>query len=385
LTSSTNSTTKDTGAFVLANGGMGVELNIVAGGGIFANSTNDAFTTTSGALVSAGGLGVAKVGVFGGNIYGAATTESTGDTTGALVIDGGVGIKKRLNVTGNVVLTSGTNSVYVMGTSGTAYSGAMVVSGGAHVTKTLNVGNDAGDGRIIINVPASSLDATIGDSTTGALVIGSVAGSKIGGMSISGSFNLGTDAGGVLYIRNKNAALGVPNGVTDAQVPDPYNVLSSIYGAATILGGVNTMGNLFVGQPSAGGSGAGALINSGNIYIQSGARSTSAGSGAIVIQKVALPATASARADYGDGFSRGGLGMEGNLYAVGNVILGGSGVGDTNSNVVVDATTVGLTTTRAALVVKGGMGVAGITQLGGNLVSSAATQGLASTKSGALA
>ena len=384
LTSSTNATTPDTGAFVLANGGMGVEQNIVANGAIFANSTAQSFTANSGSIVTQGGLGVNKVGFFGGNIYGASTTESTGDTTGALVVDGGVGIKKRLNVTGNVVITSGTNSTYTMGTSGTAYSGAMIVSGGAHVTKTLNVGNDAGDGRIIINVPASSLDATIGDSSTGALVIGSVAGSKIGGMSVSGSFNLGSDAGGVLYIKNKNAAVGVPNGVTDAQTPDPYNVLSSVYGAATILGGVNTMGNLFIGQPSAGGSGASTLINSGNIYVQSGARSTSAGSGAIVIQKVALPATASARGDYGDGFSRGGLGMEGNLYAVGNVILGGSGVCDTYSNVVVDATTVGLTTTRAALVVKGGMGVAGITQLGGNLVSSSATAGLASTKQGAL-
>jgi len=44
LTSSTDSTSKDTGAFVLANGGLGVELNIVAGGGIFANSTNDSTT-----------------------------------------------------------------------------------------------------------------------------------------------------------------------------------------------------------------------------------------------------------------------------------------------------------------------------------------------------
>jgi hypothetical protein len=79
--------------------------------------------------------------------------------------------------------------------------------------------------------------------------------------------------------------------------------------------------------------------------------------------------------------------MQGNLYAAGNVILGGGGNGDAVSNVVVDATTVAVTTSRAALVVKGGVGIAGVTQTAGNILSTSSTAGrigVASAKEGAL-
>jgi hypothetical protein len=367
LTSSTNSTSKDTGAFVLTAGGLGVELNVVAGGIISANSTAESFNSTSGALISAGGLAVAKVGFFAGNVFAASTTESTSDTIGSIITAGGVGISKRLNVVGNVVFNSGTESNYTMGSGGTNYSGALIVSGGAHVTKTLNVGNDAGEGRIRINVPVSALAGTIADFTTGALLVG--APGYAGGMSVTGNFNLGQDASGVLYIVNKNSSRGTEINST----PTPYVPFQTggqpVYGAATVLGGINVFGNIFVGQPDTG-AGTPRLVNSGNLYVQSGALSTSATTGAIVIQKVSMPAGTSP-----DGFSRGGLGMEGNLYAVGNVILGGSGSGDTNSNVVVDAATVGVSTTQAALVVRGGVGIAGITQTGGNVLTTSSTAG----------
>lgn len=367
LTSSTNSTSKDTGAFVLSDGGLGVELNVIAGGMISANSVAESTTTINGALVSRGGLGVASKALIGGNLFVTSTTESTSDTVGAIITAGGVGISKRLNVVGNVVFSSGTNSTYTMGSSGINYSGALIVQGGAHVTRTLNVGNDAGDGRIRINVPVSALSGTIADFTTGALIIGAPGYS--GGMSVTGNFNLGQDASGVLYIANKNASRGTEVLTT----PTPYVPFQTggnpVYGAATVLGGVNIFGNLYLGQPDTG-TGTPRLVNSGNLYVQSGALSTSATTGAIVIQKVAMPAGTSA-----DGFARGGLGMEGNLYAVGNVILGGSGTGDVNSNVVVDATTIGVSTTRAALVVRGGVGIAGITQTGGNVLTTSSTAG----------
>lgn len=367
LTSSTNSTSKDTGAFVLANGGLGVELNIVAGGMVSANSTNESTTTTNGALVSQGGLGVAGKALIGGNLFVTSTTESTSDTVGAIITAGGVGIAKRLNVAGNAVVYSGTNSTYTMGSSGSSYTGALIVAGGTHVTKTLMVGNDAGDGKIVINVPVSALAGTVGDFATGALLVGSSG--YAGGVSVTGNFNLGQDASGVLYIANKNSSRGT---VIDA-TPTPYVPFQTggqpVYGAATMLGGINVFGNVYVGQPDTG-VGSPRLVNSGNLYVQSGALSTSATTGAIVIQKVSMPAGTSA-----DGFSRGGLGMEGNLYAVGNVILGGAGAGDTNSNVVIDATTIGVNTTRAALVVRGGTGIAGITTIGGNVVGTSSTAG----------
>ena len=381
LTSSTDSTSKDTGAFVLANGGLGVELNIVAGGGIFANSTAESFTATSGALVSAGGLGVAKVGRFAGNIYAAATTESTGDTIGAIVVDGGVGIKKRLNVTGNVVFNSGTASAYTMGTSGTSYTGALIVNGGAHVIKTLNVGNDAGDGKIIINTPGTTLQGTPGTGDTGALIIGSKALSKFGGMSVSGSLNLGSDSGGTLYLFNKNVSLGTEIDIE----PTPYVPVTSggdpVYGAASVMGGINVFGNLYVGQPTAGDASPQALINSGNVIVQSGTPSVSSTSGAIVLAKVKMPAILASQnpGRNNDGFSRGGLGMQGNLWATGNVVLGGSsdvlGSGDGFSNVVINGSRTATTTTNASFVVRGGMGLGGVGIFGGNIVASAATAG----------
>jgi hypothetical protein len=52
---------------------------------------------------------------------------------------------------------------------------------------------------------------------------------------------------------------------------------------------------------------------------------------------------------------KGGVGIAGNIYANGNVILGGGA----NSNVVAAATTTSTSTTTGALVVRGGVGVAG--------------------------
>ena len=388
LTSSTNSTSKDTGAFVLANGGLGVELNVVAGGTISANSTADSFTATSGALITAGGLGVAKVGFFAGNIFAASVTESTSETVGSFITAGGVGIAKRLNVIGNVVFSSGTASNY---TSGIAYSGALIVAGGAHVTKTLNVGNDNGDGKIVVHVSNGGEEGIVGDSTSGVIVVGKTG--FQGGMSVTGNFNLGQDASGVLYILNKNAAEGTPGGggigFAAGSVPTPNQPTSGVYGAATILGGINVFGNIFVGQPATGTTINGyAGSNSGNIIIQSGTQSTSPSVGALVLGKVKLPAGYDPALSP-DGFSRGGLGMEGNLYAVGNVIIGGSGTGDAFSNVVVAGTAAGVTVNQAAFVVKGGVGINGITQIGGNLVSTSSTAGrlnvaASNTKEGAL-
>jgi hypothetical protein len=379
LTSSTDSTSKDTGAFVLADGGLGVEKNIVAGGGIFANSTNESSTVTSGALVSAGGLGVAKVSTLGGNVVISATTESTTLDTGALVVKGGVNIQKTLMAnTGPVIFGSVTDSTYTMGTTGSTYTGALRVHGGAHIVKTLMIGNDAGDGKIVINTPDVALQATPGTGDTGALIIGNKALSKFGGMSVSGNFNLGSDSGGTLYLFNKNASIGTEIDST----PTPYTVTAGVLGAATIMGGINVFGNIYVGQPSAGAASPDPLVNSGNLIVQSGTPSINSTSGAIVLAKVRMPASLSAER-FNDGFSRGGMGMQGNLWAIGNVVLGGSsdviGSGDGFSNVVINGSRSPTTTTNAGFVVRGGMGVGLVSMFGGNIYANAAYPGLLSS------
>lgn len=386
LTSSTDSTSKDTGAFVLANGGLGVEKNIVAGGGIFANSTNESGTVTSGALVSAGGLGVAKVSTLGGNVVISATTETTTTDTGALIVKGGVNIQKVLMAnTGPVIFGATTASTYTMGTTGSTYTGALRVHGGMHVVKTLNVGNDSGDGKIVINTPANSLNATPGTGDTGALLIGSKTLSKFGGMSVSGNFNLGSDSGGTLYIFSTLISRGTEIDIEPTPGVPTLSGGNPLYGAATIQGGINVFGNIYVGQPSAGAASPDPLVNSGNLIVQSGTPSTSSTSGAIVLAKVKMPA-ALATSNPGrnnDGFSRGGLGMQGNLWATGNVVLGGSsdviGSGDGFSNVIINGSRSPTTTTNAGFVVRGGMGVGLVSMFGGNIYANAAYPGLLSS------
>ena len=389
LTSSTDSTSKDTGAFVLTNGGLGVELNITAGGGVFANSTSVSYSTSSGALVTAGGAGIAGRLNVGGNVIISSATDTTGTTSGALIVSGGLNVAKSIIAnTGPVIFGATTNSnSYVIGTTGTVYSGALQVPfGGIHVAKTIMAGDDtdATTPRIIVNGPAAGgMDATPVEyggtnfaKPSGAVWLGNTTAAV--GMSLSGSLILGGQTNGKLYIRNTTNALGTyidyPYAPDSITAPTPYKPKLSgggyAWGAATILGGVNLFGDVYVGQPSIDNTLNTLTSGSGNIYVQSGAPSNGITSGAIVIQKVKLASGVQ---------SAGGMAMQGNLYAVGNVYLGGDGSGSVNSNVVAAATTVSTSDSTGALVVKGGLGVAGRINTSSNLVitSSQAGSGVA--------
>jgi hypothetical protein len=124
ITDSTNSTTKDTGALIVQNGGAGIELNLNVGGtGKFEDAT-DATTTTSGALQVVGGLGVAKT-IFAadmssGSVDVTDTTEATTTTTGALTVAGG--ISTQTNVHASNVYISGGLIINTGGTRKKTYS-----------------------------------------------------------------------------------------------------------------------------------------------------------------------------------------------------------------------------------------------------------------------
>jgi hypothetical protein len=368
LTSTTEATSTTSAAFTLL-GGLATAKNIIAGGALFANSTAISTGSTSGALVVGGGTGIAGRLNVAGNVVLTSTDDTTGLTTGALIVSGGLNVAKSIIAnTGPITFGATDNSTY---SSGSAYTGVLRVLGGAHIVKTLNVGNDSAAGKIVINSDGTTHPGTAADSTTGALIVGTDA--KAAGASITGTLNVGNDTAGILYLRNKNAAYGTNLGNfsgTDVD-PSPYSVrtINTItgYGALTVKGGSNLFGDLFVGQPTGSSN---SQFYSGNLYLQSGTPSTSASSGAIQIQKTR----------WANGYvSYGGLGMEGNLYAVGNVILGGGSAGTTTSNVVVDATTVSANVTTGALVVRGGVGIAGVVQAGGNLVLTSSSTGTSTT------
>jgi len=103
--SSTSSTSKDTGALIITNGGLGVEENLNVGGYAKVNSTNQSTSKDTGALVVDGGVGIEKDTNIGGDVKVFGTTSSTSKDTGALVVDGGVGVEENLNVGGNTKLT----------------------------------------------------------------------------------------------------------------------------------------------------------------------------------------------------------------------------------------------------------------------------------------
>ena len=379
LTATTESTSPTTGAFTLS-GGLGVAKNIISNQGIFANGTTVSTSTSSGALVTAGGAGIAGRLNVGGNVIISSTTDTTGTTSGALIVTGGLNVAKTLMAnTGPIIFGDTTNTSYIIGTTGTALNGAVRIHGGVHVAKTIMAGDDTDTStpRIIVNGPAAgSMDATLTEyggtnfaKPTGAVWLGNTTAAV--GMSISGSLVLGSSTNGALYIRSTKSALGTPSTWTSAVSElTPYKPTFSgggyQYGAATILGGTNIFGDLYIGQPSIDNTLNTLTSGSGNVYISSGAPSTGISSGAIVIQKVRLAS---------GNFSAGGMALQGNLYAVGNVIMGGDGSGSVNSNVVVDSTTVSTSTTTGALVVRGGLGVAGRINTSANLVVTSSTAG----------
>jgi hypothetical protein len=366
LTSVTEATSTTLAAFAVG-GGIASAKNIIAGGSVYANALIESTGTGIGTLVVQGGVGITQRLNVSGNVILSSTTDTTGSTSGALIVQGGLNVAKSIIAnTGPVIFGALTNSnSYVIGTTGTVYSGALQVPfGGIHVAKTIMAGDDTDQvtTRLIVNGPTNgALDAKLkpyGDTDfskpTGAVWIGN-AGAAVGA-TVSGSFVLGTSgSSSSLYIRTTKAAQGTPNtwvsSVNELTPYIPTNPGSGInYGSATILGGMNLFGDLYVGQPSVDNTATGATSGTGNIYISSGAPSTGISTGAIVIQRVRLASGV---------YSAGGMAMQGNLYAVGNVFLGGDGSGSPSSNVVAAATTSSTSSTTGALVVKGGLGVAG--------------------------
>ena len=360
LTSTTDATNAGVGAFVLGFGGLGVAKNIMANGIISANSTAISTSTTSGALQSKGGFAVAGASFLGGNVVFANVTDASSTTVASAVFLGGVGIAGKLIANGNVTLGNSVNSSYVTG-QGTVYNGAFTVRGGAHIAGNLNLGNDtnATSPRLVIWAPTGTSNAPLdpkpndGENSpfygNGAVIIGT--GAATAGMTITGTMNLGTQSGGVLVVRNRTAAIGtITNSTPTPYLPQQQNS-SYVYGAATVMGGVNIFGDLFLGQPAQSIPGGATNTSAGNLIMQSGTPSTSSSTGAIVIQKVQLQGTA--------GFSSGGLGMQGNLFAVGNVTLGGDGTSSTTSNVIIDSKAAATIANTGALVVRGGINVGG--------------------------
>jgi hypothetical protein len=294
----------------------------------------------------------------------------------------------------NVIATANTttNKLYV--TTGLFWSG-----NGSSIN-----GSPGGAVNTIQYNNAGTFDGTslFYDSTTGNIVLEDTTGSNSsvtgalvvkGGIGVGGNIYTNTTANiitgnvyttgifwsnGTPYI--SGGGVGTPGGL-DTQLQ--FNNGGSFNGANITFSQSN--GNVVISSvtPSAntttgafvvrGGMGvAGNAYIGGNVILGAGATSN------VVIAAT----TASGNITSGALVVAGGVGIAGNLYANGNVFLGAGA----NSNLVANATTVSTSITTGAFVVRGGMGVAGNIFADGNIVlGSGATSNLvanATTTSG---
>jgi hypothetical protein len=158
VTDTTHSTTKDTGAIIVQNGGLGVESNIYATN-VFAAS--HIYANVSTAVASANVLdirGTANVGALVTlSTHISETTTSTSTTTGALQVAGGAGIVENLFVGGTGKIEDDTDA-------SSTTTGALQVVGGLGVAKTIFAA-DLSSGSVDVTDTTEATDTLTGTLT----------------------------------------------------------------------------------------------------------------------------------------------------------------------------------------------------------------------------
>ena len=401
----TSTTWNGGGASILTAGGIAAAKNIIAGKNIYANATTAALDTITGALVVAGGAGIAGNLIVGGTDsttgqqygYGGirilSTTAAGTSSTGALQVAGGAGILGNVFLSApasaNGVIVSSTLNVLapMIGAGGTTPAGnaaargntaALRVKGGTILEGNVVIGTGSGtSGRLYIDYTGANATPGLGlnaDGTfnrdSGAVILGNATNAV--GMTVSGDIYVGVGASyGGIYILRTTGANPTPTTVSGGVGLTPFVPSLTggkpVMGAITALGGSQFFGDMYIGQPhgialNSDGTWPGVVdpntgkpsgANSGNLYLRSGARTTSYSTGALVLGNVML-----ADASY----SPGGLGMYGNLWVAGNVVLGTPI--DPNSNVSVLSASQSFSANTGAVTISGGLGVYGNINVG---------------------
>jgi cytoskeletal protein CcmA (bactofilin family) len=244
VTDATPSSSKDTGVFVLTQGGLGVEANIHSTN-VFAVSHIGVGVTDGSTTKALDVRGTANVGAFTTTSVAISdATTSTDQNSGALIVqNGGVGIEENLNVGGTAKIWDATDAT-------TTTSGALQVVGGLGVAKTIFAA-DMSSGSVDVTDDTTSTSTTTGALTVGGGV-GIVENIFVGG---TGKIEDATDAttttsgalqvvGGIGVAKTVFAA-DLSSGSVD--VTDATGSTSTTTGALTVGGGVGIVENLFVG------------------------------------------------------------------------------------------------------------------------------------------
>lgn len=292
------------------------------------------------------------------------TTIVSGTVTNSLSVGTTLGVTGTstlgvVNTSG--VLTSTANVVAASGTSSTnTTTGALVVVGGVGISGALNVGGAMNVSGVVTysgNLVAAST-TTSTSTTTGSIV-------SLGGIGLAGNVY----AGGALMA----AAGAVSTGV-----------FSGTYSDGIILDYTTGMGRVSVGASD------GLTIYNGGLANTALLTITSAGNVIATGNLVAANTAASTSTTTGSFVAQGGVGIAGATWIGGLINVAGtatlqstlavSGITTVGGNLVAAATTSSSNTTTGALVVQGGVGIAGAIY-GGSSANFAGNVNLTATNS----
>ena len=319
-------------------------------------------------------------------------TRSTGTNSGSLTVLGGVGISDNLIVGDTVVISSTDVS------TSTAASNALYVAGGVGIAGTLRVGTSAffngemfvgGSGNAILNPnnadvflkPTGLGTVEIYPNTTGKIdnmIIGllSAADGYFDNLSVQSATNndLNTSTNGALVV---TGGVGIGK---DTYIAGDLKVIGTIYGS-TLVTTVDTVTNTATNL-SAGSAGAIPYQISPGItgFLPIGV------SGA-TLQSDGLVPYWSTSTTFGT-LAATTLSVTGNASVGGSLSAGSFSVSSTatfgslttvDGNLIVNTTTIAISTSTGALQVRGGVGIGGNTYVGGSLTVGTITSGTAVT------
>jgi hypothetical protein len=288
--------------------------NVYTSGGIYWSNNGAAYSSGGGGGGSSNFLYTAAASAPGGPTKGDQWFDTTDGTLYEYMDDGDsfqwVDIQTP-TLASNAVITALSGDV---STSGNISASSIVITSGIYwangvafvssVYSNVNVEAYIGANLGSFQTYANSRFATL-DSNIGTLFLGNISTqANLGAFQSFSNANAATQATSINTI---NANLGA----------------YQLYANANVVA-FNSYANTKIGTN-----------NNSNLVIDATTVSSSLTTGALVV--------------------KGGVGIAGNIYANGNVILGGGA----NSNVVAAATTTSTSTTTGALVVRGGVGVAG--------------------------
>jgi hypothetical protein len=308
-------------------------------------------------------IGIQKRCAFSNQIECADVTESSSLGTGALIVSGGVGIEKNLNVGGNVNVAdtvtlqstldvTGTTNLNDITESSSTSTGALIVDGGVGIAKNLNVGGN--------------VDVT-------------------GNVNVTKSVDITQD----LVVDGTSTLTGDVTASANVDVTGNVNVYKSVdITQDLVVDGITTLGTINAGSLTLSGD---LTVNGTTTTINSNVTTVDDPVIQLGLAGVADTFDRGIRGEYNDGSDKSlffGWDRSENhftfipdaTYSSSNIATGTVGDAkffnmDLSGNLNIDSTEASTSTSTGALVVDGGVGVAGSVYVGENVVATSNVQG----------